>query len=72
MCYSGYCYFENHMGDCRVIDYDGIKELTGFSACYIGGGECNHPETQEAWESAYKEGNIDKWIESIRENKLIF
>lgn len=72
MCYSGRCQYEGHMGDCRVSEYKKIKDLTGHDACYIGGGGNALPEEIEAWEEDYKNGNISKWDQQIRENRLVW
>lgn len=71
MCYSGRCSFEGYIGICRVKDYVEIMNLTGRSACYIGGGECSCREEEEMWQTDYDKGNISKWKKAIRENKLI-
>lgn len=57
------------MGDCRVSDFQKVKEITGHSACYIGG-HCECPEEEEIWDKDYKDGNIEKWHKQIK--SLVF
>lgn len=69
MCYSGRCYFECYDGECSIINFDQVQDLTGEHACYIGRGEADS-ESQEQYALDEKAGNIDKWIGQIIDNNL--
>lgn len=71
MCY-GNCFFKNFIGECTITDFKKIEELTGQSACYIGGADIDiHcKEEEKMWNEDLENGNIDKWIKIIRDNKL--
>lgn len=71
MCHSGYCYFEDHYGYCRVKSFNEIKKITGENACYIGG-NCMCEEDGYWWGNDYKEGNISRWRKLIIFNELIW
>lgn len=71
MCYSGKCLYETHMGDCKVIRFEKVKELTGKTACYIGGFYTSEEEEKEYIEDL-NNGVINKCQNIITKNGLSF
>ena len=71
MCYSGRCLYETHMGDCRIRYFDKVRELTGKSACYIGG-ICEDEKEYKEFINDLNNGIINKYQNLIMENNLGF
>ena len=71
MCYSGMCLYESHTGECRVIHFEKIKDLTGKTACYIGG-FCENAEADKEYIKDLQNGVILKYQDIITQNKLSF
>jgi hypothetical protein len=69
MCY-GICGFEGYMGECvsmLLSCEDEIKEKTGFTPCFIGGGEICCPEDDDYWNELNKEGKIEEFEKITRD-----
>jgi hypothetical protein len=63
ICY-GTCSFEGYMGECDSMLLsckNEIKETTGFTPCFIGGGSISCPEEDEYWNELDKQGKIEDY-----------
>jgi len=63
MCY-GICSFEGYMGECDSMLLsckDEIKEKTGCTPCFIGGGSICCEEEDNYWNELNSEGEIDRF-----------
>lgn len=63
MCY-GTCGFEGYMSECDSMLLsckDEIKERTGFTPCFIGGGDIFCKEDDEYWNELNEQGKIKEY-----------
>lgn len=69
MCY-GICGFEGYMGECDSMLLsckDEIKERTGFTPCFIGGGSICCQEEDDYWEELNNQGKIKEFEKIARD-----
>jgi len=69
MCYTGKCMFENHVGDCTIINFKAVEKELIHPACFWGGiPECD--ENYEKYLTMVLEGTVEKAITAILEKHV--